>query len=385
MIATNSNETDITRSDAPQRVQVNLDARSYEIVVGRGVLDCAGDEIAAVLGPKKAQGRTAAIVSNLAVFHRYGARLETGLAAAGFHVISIPVRIGESYKTLRSVGRIFDQLYTNAVDRRTLIVALGGGVIGDVAGFVAASYQRGLDLVQVPTTLLAQVDSSVGGKTGVNFGQAKNLIGAFHQPRLVLIDPDSLRTLPLRERRSGMAEIIKHGAIRDAAFFDKVSCEIESLVSLESDYLERAIARSCRIKAEVVESDERETGTRAVLNFGHTIGHALEAVTEYRTYRHGEAIAIGMITASLIGEEVGVTGSEVTKALLDVLRRAGFETRHKDNISDDDIIRLLALDKKSVNGGARFVLVPKIGEVTIGHAVPEPAVRSALKRQRALQ
>jgi 3-dehydroquinate synthase len=374
-----------TGSASGERVRVELGERSYEIVVAGGALDRAGVEIAAALAGKAGpDGRTAAILVNPAVHRRYGMRLESSLTAAGFNILTIPVTAGETHKTLRTVSRIFDRLYEHAVDRRTVIVALGGGVIGDVAGYVAASYQRGLDLVQVPTTLLAQVDSSVGGKTGVNFGAAKNLIGAFHQPRLVLIDPDTLRSLPLRERRSGMAEVIKYGVISDAAFYDRVSLEIGDLLNLTSGFLDQAIAHSCRIKARVVEADERDLGLRAILNFGHTVGHALEAVTGYRVYRHGEAIALGMVSACLVGEEMGITGKNVTGSLVDLLRKAGFAVSLDPGMDPNAIICLLALDKKAIGGAARFVLAPKIGEATPGHLATDAVVRSALARQRLI-
>ncbi len=257
-------------------------------------------------------------------------------------------------------------------------------MIGDMAGFAAATYTRGLDFVQVPTTLLAQVDSSVGGKTGVNFGAAKNLIGSFHQPRLVVIDPDTLQTLPERQRRSGLAEVIKYGIIGDKEFFVLLEREISGLLDLTSPHLEYVLAHSCALKARVVEQDERDEGLRAILNFGHTVGHALEAVTHYKTYTHGEAIALGMVSAALIGEEVGVTWPEDTASLIALLRTAGFAVPLDTAHSVDEIVRLLAWDKKSVGGAARFVLMEEIGRATPGHKVPEAAFRRALERQQRL-
>jgi 3-dehydroquinate synthase len=314
----------------------------------------------------------------------YGKSISESLTAAGFHVMPIVLVAGETYKTLQTVKRVYRMLYDQALDRRTVIIALGGGVIGDVAGYVAATYQRGLDFVQVPTTLLAQVDSSVGGKVGVNFAQAKNLIGAFYQPRTVLVDPNTLSSLPFRERRSGLAEIIKYGIIADAPFFHNVAAEITGLLRLSSDYLETAIAHSCRIKAKIVEQDERDENIRAILNFGHTIGHAVEALTGYHVYRHGEAVALGMVSACLIGEEVGVTPAEVTQELLDVLQPAGFPFHLDERIYVNDILRLISLDKKSVAGSARFVLVERLGHATAGHYVSQDAIRTALQRQRKL-
>ena len=252
-----------------------------------------------------------------------------------------------------------------------------------MAGFVAATYNRGLDLLQIPTTLLAQVDSSVGGKVGVNFDSGKNLIGAFYQPRLVLIDPDTLHTLPLRERRSGLAEVIKYGIIYDRPFFEMLSREAGALARLSSDQLKSSLAHSCEIKARVVEQDEHDDGLRAILNFGHTIGHALEAITRYRVYRHGEAIAIGMVSACLIGEEMGLTDPGDTAAVMEAFERAGFKQLDLDErLHIGDILRLLSWDKKAVDGAARFVLLERIGHATPGHPVPEAAIRRALERQR---
>jgi 3-dehydroquinate synthase len=238
--------------------------------------------------------------------------------------------------------------------------------------------------VQVPTTLLAQVDSSVGGKVGVNFEQGKNLIGAFYQPKAVLADPLTLASLPFRERRSGLAEIIKCGAIADADFFKFVGDDITGLLRLTSSNLETAIAKSIKIKAKVVEEDERDNGVRAILNFGHTVGHAVEALTGYHVYRHGEAVAIGMVSACLIGEEMGYTPPETTEALLKVLQQAGFPFHLDERIYPNDVIRLSALDKKSIDGSARFVLLERLGKATVGHEVSNDIIKAALMRQRKL-
>ena len=375
-------------TNTTQTVHVSLGDRSYEILVGRGALARLGAETAARVAGDRAEGRLAVLLSDPAVSRRYGVSARASLEAAGFQVHTALVPAGERFKTLASVHRLYQALHDQAADRRTVVVALGGGVIGDMAGFVAASYARGLDFVQAPTTLLAQVDSSVGGKTGVNFGpaqnSAKNLIGAFHQPRLVIIDPDTLRTLPKRERRSGLAEVIKYGIIGDKDFFALLGREMAGLLDLTSPHLEYVLAHSCALKARVVEQDEHEGGLRAILNFGHTVGHALESLTLYRTYTHGEAIALGMVSAALIGEEVGVTEPGDTAALIALLRAAGFAVRLDPAHSVDEITRLLAWDKKSVGGAARFVLMEQIGRATPGHVVPEAAIRQALKRQRGL-
>jgi 3-dehydroquinate synthase len=374
----------LNSTKAPGRtVSLDLGPRSYQIVVERGILQRLGEEVAASTGGG-AESRLAVVLSNPKIDLYHGQSAYRSLAAAGFRVQPIVLMAGERYKTLQTVHRVYQTLHAAAADRRTLIVALGGGVIGDVAGFVAATYNRGLDFIQVPTTLLAQVDSSVGGKVGVNFDQGKNLIGAFYQPRFVAIDPDTLGTLPLRERRSGLAEMIKYGIIDDKPFLDTLVDEGQKLLRLTSDKLEYAIARSCEIKAHVVEQDEREDGMRAILNFGHTVGHALEAITHYRVYRHGEAIAIGMVSAALIGEEVGVTDPVETQVLIAALKSFGFSVRLDPALAPGGLLRLMAWDKKAVGGTARFVLMERIGCVTPGHQVPSEAVLRALERQQAL-
>ena len=366
-------------------VPVHLGDRSYDILVGRGLLARLGPELVTRLPDQSAAGRLALVVTSPAIAKLYGAAVVGSLQDAGFRVCTVRVLAGERSKSPASVQRLYQALLDQSADRRTVVVALGGGVIGDLAGFAAATYTRGLDFVQVPTTLLAQVDSSVGGKTGINFGGAKNLVGAFHQPRLVLIDPDTLVSLPLRERRSGLAEVIKYGIIGDKDFFALLLNEIGGLLDLTSKHLDQIIARSCALKARVVEQDERDEGLRATLNFGHTVGHALESVTRYKTYTHGEAIALGMVSAALIGEEVGTTRPEDTASLSALLRAAGFDVRLNDSHSVDEIVRLLAWDKKSIGGSARFVLMDEIGRATQGHCVVEAAIRKALERQSRLR
>lgn len=363
-------------------VNVDLGARSYEILVRRGLLRDLGPELAARL--PCSSGRAAVVLTNPKVELYHGDVVYRSLAEAGFAVQTICLVAGERYKTLNAVRRVYKVLLANAADRRTVIVALGGGVIGDVAGFVASSYNRGLDFVQVPTTLLAQVDSSVGGKVGVNFEQGKNLIGAFYQPRFVAIDSDTLKTLPLRERRSGLAEMVKYGIIADKPFFETLVGEGEKLLRLTSDRLEYAIAHSCEVKARVVEQDERDEGLRAILNFGHTVGHALESITRYRIYRHGEAIAIGMVSAALIGEEMGLTDPRDTEAIKSAFRRLGLPVALDPGIAPGGLVRLMSWDKKAVHGSARFVLMEQLGHVTPNHAVPADIVLRALERQQSM-
>ena len=371
-------------------VPVEMGERSYQILVERGALAAVGTEMARHLagggvGEQLVAGeRLALVVTSPEIDALYGDTLRGSLTAAGFRVGTAAVPPGEDTKSLAHLETLYAALHAEAADRRTVVVALGGGVIGDLAGFAAATYVRGLDFVQVPTTLLAQVDSSVGGKTGVNFQHAKNILGAFHQPRLVMIDPDTLATLSVRERRSGMAEVIKYGIIADKSFFGLLSREIGGLLDLTSPELGYVLARSCALKARVVEQDEREGGLRAILNFGHTVGHALETITHYQSYTHGEAIALGMVSAALIGEEVGVTRPEDTRAMTALLQAAGFAVTLDSAHSVDEIVRLLAWDKKSVGGAARFVLMEALGHATPGHVVPEAAIRAALARQQSL-
>ena len=366
-----------------QTVRVGLGDRGYDILVGRGLVNQLGPELAARLGG--GAGHLAVVVSSPEIDALYGAAVSASLKAAGFRVETASVPPGERTKSLASVEELYTKFHALSADRRTVVVALGGGVIGDLAGFAAATYTRGLAFVQVATTLLAQVDSSVGGKTGVNFGNAKNLIGAFYQPALVVIDPDVLGTLPERETRSGLAEVLKYGIIADKDFAALLGREMPGLISFTSSQLEYVVAHSCAIKAQVVEEDEREDGLRAILNFGHTVGHALESLTHYQTYTHGEAIALGMVSACLIGEEVQVTRPDDTALVTGLLQAAGFGVRLDASHSIAEIVRLLAWDKKSVGGTARFVLLEEMGRATPGHAVPEAAIRSALERQQRLK
>lgn len=373
----------VQRGSDSYKVHVDLGERSYDILVEPGVLDRLGSEIRDRVAGGSANGRTAIVLTNPKIDLYHGDRATRSLEDAGFRLLRVTITAGESYKTLQTVRRIYKFLYEATVDRHAILVALGGGVIGDIGGFVAATYNRGLDFVQVPTTLLAQVDSSVGGKTGVNFARGKNLIGAFYQPRLVAIDPLSLRSLSMRERRSGLAEVVKYGIIYDEAFFALLEQELTCLLRLRSNDLSYCIARSCEIKARVVEQDEMDNGLRAILNFGHTIGHAIESVTRYRVYRHGEAISIGMVSASLIGELIGTTSYDVTERIVSFFRSAGFPVAMQSRISIDEVIGLLGWDKKSVDGCARFVMLHRIGAATAGHRVGNDVIRRALLRQQS--
>jgi 3-dehydroquinate synthase len=358
-------------------VHVGLGARSYPIVVEGGLLGRATAEIL-----RAAPANRVAVLTHPHLARRYAGPLVGGLVEAGVPTSLVTIPPGERHKNLRTVARLYERLLENGLDRQSLLVTLGGGVLGDIGGFVAATYLRGIPFVQAPTTLLAQVDASVGGKTGVDLRQGKNLVGSFHQPRAVIIDTDTLRTLPLRELRSGLAEVVKYGIISDEPFFRLVAQSLPRLLRRDSEATAAAVVRSCEIKARVVEADETEQGLRAILNFGHTVGHALESVTGYRRYRHGEAISIGMVSAGLIGEEVGLTPRGVTREIADVLERAGLPTVFPADVPVEDILHAMGRDKKTVAGKTRFVLAREIGRVEIVSDVPTRAVVAALDRQR---
>ena len=331
-----------------------------------------------------ARSPRAVIISQPQIVRYYGEYLVSTLRAAGFGETPIlTFAAGERHKNLTTVTRLCDGVYNlpQKLDRKSVIIALGGGVVGDVAGFVASIYLRGLDFIQIPTTLLAMVDSSVGGKTGVDFHEGKNLIGAFHQPRAVLIDTDVLQTLPGREVKSGFAEIVKYGIIRDPAILPdtirwwslKEEGEWQGLIN-------HLIQRSCEIKADVVVADERETtDLRAILNYGHTVGHALEAVTGYKRFKHGEAVAMGMMAAAHIGEAAGITPPLVRPTLSAALKACGLPRTLPSDIPIEKIVPLLALDKKAEGGKARFVLARALGEVALYRDINEAAVHAGLK------
>ena len=356
-------------------ITVKLKERSYAIEVEAGLLDRAGELLRAAVGER---ARRAVIVSNPTVDRLYGRRLRRGLERAGFKPQGFLIGDGERFKTLATAEKLYTFLIGQRVERSDVIVAMGGGVVGDLAGFAAATYQRGMRFAQVPTTLLAQIDSSVGGKTGVNHPLGKNMIGAFHQPSLVVIDPASLASLPERELRAGLCEAVKYGVIRDRRLFDRINREMESLKGLDVAELTHLIARSCRIKADVVARDEREGGLRRILNFGHTVGHALEAVTRYRRFLHGEAVGHGMRAAARIAERIGMLAADERRAVDEAVRRVGPLPSAK-TLALDDIISAMAHDKKAEAGRLAFVLPTTIGRVVVRTDVPLQVIRSALK------
>jgi len=358
-------------------VKVPLANRSYPIHIGAGLLADLGKHCA-----RLKLGQRCVVISDATVARRYRKPALASLKAAGFAPVFISQPAGEKSKTLKNVQACYEQLAKHRIERGSFVVALGGGVVGDLAGFVAATYLRGIDFVQVPTTLLAQVDSSVGGKVGVNLPAGKNLVGAFHQPKLVLCDLDTLRTLSAREFRAGLAEVIKYGIIYDPKLFARLERDLPKLLQLHPATLTAVIARCCQIKAEVVGQDEKETGLRAILNFGHTLGHGLEAISKYGTYLHGEAISIGQVAAAKISQgKTGLSAKEAAR-ITALFKNAGLPTSVK--LTPGQTRRLftaMQLDKKVTAGQINFVLAKKIGQVIIGQRVEPVKIRAALNPQ----
>ena len=352
-----------------ETLRVELGSRGYPILIGQGLL---GER---ALFEQHLLARDLLVVSNTIVAPLYMGSLETSLRPR--RVVAVILPDGESHKTLANVTRILDVLIANRFGRDCAVIALGGGVVGDMAGFAAATYQRGVAFVQVPTTLLAQVDSSVGGKTGVNHPGGKNLIGAFHQPVAVMADTGTLATLPPRELRAGLAEVIKYGLICDAGFFAWLEAHMETLLTGDAAALAHVIRRSCEIKAEIVGRDEREQGDRALLNLGHTFGHAVEAATGYKEWLHGEAIGAGLVMAADMSRESGyLTGDELDRVTR-LVARAGLPT-HVSNVKPDAALELMRIDKKVKAGRLRLVLMRGIGSAFVTADYGEPALRHTL-------
>ncbi len=357
------------------KIRVELGERSYTIATGSGILKDIGKSL-----ERFDFSRKAAIVSNPTVYDLYGKTLAASLSDSGFGVTEIILPDGEEYKNLASAERIYEQLLTMRFDRRSVLIALGGGVIGDITGYAASTYMRGIDFIQVPTTLLAQVDSSVGGKTGVNHTLGKNMIGTFWQPRLVWVDISTLHTLSRRNFLAGMAEIIKYGIIWDSSFFDFLEKKRESILSFNPDAILHIIRRSCEIKADVVSRDERESGIRAILNFGHTIGHAIETATGYTAFLHGEAIAIGMHVEAVLAHEAGLIGSDEVLRIQHLLKTFGLPTEIPSTIDLAVFFAAMKLDKKAVSGDVKFILPEQIGKVKIQGEIPEMILQRAVKK-----
>lgn len=356
-----------------RRIPVSLGASSYDIVIGHGILRNLGEALRELdPGPKQM------IVTSRTVWALYGKIVRDSLEASEFKVSVTLIDDDERAKSFQTLAAIFDELLENEFERSSGIVALGGGVVGDVAGFAAATYMRGIRFVQVPTTLLAQVDSSIGGKTGINHPNAKNLIGAFHQPKLVWTDVSTLSTVPDRELRSGLAEIIKYSIIADPKLLQPLPENSRSLSSLSRDTLIEIISRCCSIKAGIIEEDEKEQGVRSILNYGHTIGHALESLTEYGYYTHGEAIAIGMTAAARISLAIDATDNEMIQSQESVIKSAGLPTTITQPTPPAEIVYNLNKDKKRHDERVRWVLPRRVGEVFLTEDVPSDVVLSVL-------
>lgn len=352
-------ETKIQRGPAPS-VRVGLRERSYDIYIGRGILAGLGRALSGLTRTKRV-----AVVSNPTVFPLYGPAVMESLKSAGFNAVSIIIPDGEEYKCLDSANSIYGKLLQEKFERSSFLIALGGGVIGDITGFVASTYMRGINFVQVPTTLLAQVDSSVGGKTGVNHPMGKNMIGAFWQPSIVWIDTDTLKTLPERELLSGLAEVIKYGVIKDEPLFSFLEKEKERILALNAESISHIVKRSCEIKAHIVGLDERESGLRAILNYGHTIGHAIETLTGYTEYLHGEAIAIGMRIEAEIASKIGLLKTEDAKRIKELISSYRLPVDMPRKLRLEDIYAAMQVDKKVSEGAIRAVLPERIGSIRI--------------------
>ncbi|HEX6157118.1 MAG TPA: 3-dehydroquinate synthase [Burkholderiales bacterium] len=352
-----------------ETLSVALGNRAYPIHIGAGILD------AAELYRPHLGGGAAAVVTNAVVAPLYLNRIRQALGAARITEVVLPD--GEQSKSWQTLNHVFDQLLEARCGRDTLLIALGGGVVGDLAGFAAAVYQRGVPFIQVPTTLLAQVDSSVGGKTAINHPLGKNMIGAFHQPLAVVSDVATLETLPDRELRSGLAEVIKHGFALDATFVDWLESNVEKILRRDHGALGHAIRRSCELKARIVAADEREAGERALLNFGHTFGHAIEAGTGYGTWLHGEAVAAGMVMAAELSALMGQLKKTEVNRVRELVKRAGLPVSGPA-LAPERMLELMALDKKAAKGRTRFIVLESIGRAALRADIDTQAVRAAI-------
>jgi len=357
-----------------EEIRVNLGERSYGIVIGSGMLDEIGEKLKTFpLSPK------IALVSNPTVFGLYGERILNSMRNARFDCLTVLIDDGEEHKNLISLQHIYNELLKHRLDRSSALIALGGGVIGDITGFAASTYMRGIAYMQVPTTLLAQVDSSVGGKTGVNHDLGKNMIGTFWQPGLVWIDVETLKTLPGKEMLAGLAEVIKYGVIYDGELFDFLDAQKNNILNLQEKALIHIIQRSCEIKADVVSKDEREAGLRAILNYGHTIGHAVETVTRYTHYLHGEAVAIGMHLEAMLAHRLGFISQDTVGRIKKLIQAYGLPSELPSGVDRGELLSAMQLDKKATAGNLTFVLPEKIGSVKIEKKIDEQVLRDVLK------
>ncbi|MEO0456777.1 MAG: 3-dehydroquinate synthase [Cyanobacteria bacterium P01_A01_bin.114] len=361
-------------------ISVPLPQNPYEIKIAPEGLQYLGSWLAGADTPLIQPGQKLLLVSNPVVFKHYGESAIASLTQAGYRVCQCILPPGERYKTLRSIEKIHNVAYENHLERGGAMIALGGGVTGDMTGFAAATWLRGIAVVQIPTTLLAMVDASIGGKTGVNHPQGKNLIGAFHQPRLVLIDPKVLATLPGREFRAGMAEVIKYGVIWDEVLFTQLeqAKRLDQQKLIGDELLQTILTHSCQAKADVVSQDEKEAGLRAILNYGHTVGHAVESLTGYRRVNHGEAVAIGMVAAGAIAVDMGLWSQADTDRQLALIEKTKLPTQLPEGLNIEDILVSLRSDKKVQAGTVRFILPKRIGEAFVSSDVTDDIARRAL-------
>lgn len=354
-------------------LRVELGENSYPIVVGAGLLNRVGELLTLHVKLHKVL-----IVSDAFVKVAYMPVVQRGLTDAGFDVNGVEIPVGEESKSLAEFSRVQDSLVEHQLDRGSTLIALGGGVVGDLGGFAAAVYMRGISYVQIPTTLQAQVDASVGGKTAINHPKGKNLIGAFHQPKLVIIDVDTLKTLPQRDIRAGLIEVIKMGVIRDEPLFEMVEKNLEAILNLEDAVLIEMISSACVNKAEIVAKDEKESGLRMLLNYGHTFGHALEALTRYNRYRHGEAVSIGLNCAARLAVNLGMFSETDFQRQRSLLKRAKLPLTFPDDLTPEALCDAMYLDKKTLGGKLRLILPTRIGEVVIRDDVDDYQVLEAI-------
>jgi 3-dehydroquinate synthase len=354
-------------------IPVRLGAQSYTIIVERGALQRVAASVRAL-----SVGQRAALVTSPEIMRWQGKAVMERLREGGFDVALVEIPDGEAAKQLAVAARCWDAFLEAGLDRSSTVLALGGGTVGDVAGFAAATYMRGVNFVQLPTTVLAQVDSSIGGKTAIDHPKAKNLIGSFHQPRLVISDPTSIDTLPERDFRSGLAEIVKHGVVLDAAYFALLERETAAILVRDPATLEEIIGGSCRLKADVVERDERESDLRAVLNYGHTLGHALEASTAFGRWTHGEAVALGMVGEARLACRLGLASDDTVVRQERLLAAMGLPVAAAP-IDVDAVLAAITRDKKSRDGRVPFVLAPQIGAFRVEHGIPREDVRAVLE------
>lgn len=358
-----------------EKVRVKLGERSYDICIGYNILRKIGKILRSFnFSPK------IGVISNPTVFSLYGKEVSNSITRAGFNLLKVIIPDGEEYKNLQSLEHIYNELLKHKLDRSSALIALGGGVIGDITGFAASTYMRGISYIQIPTTLLAQVDSSVGGKTGVNHELGKNMIGTFWQPKLVWIDVETLKTLPKRELLAGIAEIIKYGVIYDRRLFDFLEGNRNKILRLNKEAIKHIIKRSCEIKAEIVSKDERESGLRCILNYGHTIGHAIETVTGYKRFLHGEAISIGMYIEASMSQMINLIDKNEVLRIKSLIDSYGLPSEMPPELNIEDVFAYMQLDKKAIAGELKFILPKTIGRVVIHKGISTKEIKDLIRK-----